>query len=175
MPKKFRELVAETMTDEERATARAESQALSLEMNLRELREKLSELSQEDIAQLLNVTQPYISKLERQKDMLVSKLYDYVSTLGGEVEIRAKFSNYDVVVSQFDELAKVFQVKDRHQGSGTSPRRQSSRSSRSSAPGSPNGEGRSKRPTTTNENAEAVGRHGSSSRTRAIRGKSVKR
>ena len=42
-------------------------------------------------AQLLEVTQPYISKLERQQDLLVSKLYDYVATLGGQVEIRAKF------------------------------------------------------------------------------------
>ena len=59
------------------------------------------------VAQLLEVTQPYISKLERQQDMLVSKLYDYVATLGGQVEIRAKFPDYDVVVRQLDDLATV--------------------------------------------------------------------
>jgi hypothetical protein len=34
------------------------------------------------------VTQGYVSKLERQNDMLLSNLYAYVEALGGEVEIR---------------------------------------------------------------------------------------
>src|SRR5687768_15649669 len=107
MARKFRALVQEALSPEEQATAQAESRAMLLEMNLRQIREKLSDLSQEEVAQLLDVTQPYISKLERQQDMLVSKLYDYVATLGGEVEIRAKFPAYDVVVRQFDDLAQV--------------------------------------------------------------------
>jgi hypothetical protein len=53
-----------------------------------------------------------VIKLERQQDMLVSKLHDYVATLGGQVELRAKFPDYDVVVRQFNELATVMQVKD---------------------------------------------------------------
>jgi predicted XRE-type DNA-binding protein len=112
MARKFRELVQEALSTGEQAAAQSESRAMLLEMNLRQIRERLSELSQEDVAQLLDVTQPYISKLERQQDMLVSKLYDYVATLGGEVEIRAKFPAYDVVVRQFDDLAQVMQVKD---------------------------------------------------------------
>ena len=112
MAKKFRELVQETLSEEEQADAHAASRAMLLELNLRQIREKVSELSQEDVAQLLEVTQPYISKLERQQDMLVSKLYDYVATLGGQVEIRAKFPDYDIVVRQFDDLATVMQVKD---------------------------------------------------------------
>jgi predicted XRE-type DNA-binding protein len=118
MAKKFRALVRETLTEEQQAAARAESQAMRLEMNLRQIREKLSALSQEDVAQLLNVTQPYISKLERQQDMLVSKLYEYVGTLGGQIEIHAKFPDRDVVVSQFDDLVEVFEVKV---GQGTPP------------------------------------------------------
>jgi len=112
MAKKFRELVQETLSEEEQADAHAASRVMLLELNLRQIREKVSELSQEDVAQLLEVTQPYISKLERQQDMLVSKLYDYVATLGGQVEIRAKFPDYDIVVRQFDDLATVMQVKD---------------------------------------------------------------
>lgn len=113
MAKKFRELAQETLSEEEHAEAHAASRVMLLELNLRQIREKVSELSQEEVAQLLEVTQPYISKLERQQDMLVSKLYDYVATLGGQVEIRAKFHDYDVVVRQFDDLATVMQVKDR--------------------------------------------------------------
>jgi len=112
MAKKFRDLVRETLSEAEQAAAHAASRAMLLELNLRQIREKVSELSQEDVAQLLEVTQPYISKLERQQDMLVSKLYDYVATLGGQVEIRAKFPDYDVVVRQFDDLTRVMQVKD---------------------------------------------------------------
>ena len=97
MAKKFRALVRETLSEAEQAAAHAASRAMLLELNLRQIREKVSELSQEDVAQLLEVTQPYISKLERQQDMLVSKLYDYVATLGGQVEIRAKFPDYDVL------------------------------------------------------------------------------
>lgn len=128
MAKKFSELIQETLSEEEQAEARAASRAMLLELNLRQIREKVSELSQEDVAQLLEVTQPYISKLERQQDMLVSKLYDYVATLGGQVEIRAKFPDYDVVVRQFDDLATVMQVKDHRAVS--EPRRPGSRKTR---------------------------------------------
>jgi predicted XRE-type DNA-binding protein len=123
MAKKFRDLVRETLSEEEQAAAHAASRAMLLELNLREIREKVSELSQEEVAQLLAVTQPYISKLERQQDMLVSKLYDYVATLGGQVEIRAKFPDYDVVVRQFDDLATVMQVKDHRTTPGPGKRR----------------------------------------------------
>jgi len=112
MAKKFRDLVQKTLSEDEQADAHAASRVMLLELNLRQIREKVSELSQEEVARLLEVTQPYISKLERQQDMLVSKLYDYVATLGGQVEIRAKFPDYDVVVRQFDDLATVLQVKD---------------------------------------------------------------
>jgi predicted XRE-type DNA-binding protein len=118
MAKKFRDLVRDTLSAEEQATAHAASRAMLLELNLRQIREKVSDLSQEEVAQLLEVTQPYISKLERQQDMLVSKLYDYVATLGGQVEIRAKFPDYDIVVRQFDDLAAVMQVKDHRTSPG---------------------------------------------------------
>jgi transcriptional regulator with XRE-family HTH domain len=121
MAKKFRALVEETLNQEQQSTARAEARAMRLEMNLRQIREKLSELSQEDVAELLNVTQPYISKLERQHDMLVSKLYDYVGTLGGQIEIHAKFPDRDVVLTQFDDLVLIIEAK-MHQGSTRTPR-----------------------------------------------------
>ncbi len=77
-------------------------------MNLQELRQKLGELSQADVAAALEVTQGYISKLERQDDMLVSKLYEYIEALGGQVEIRARFPNQaEVQINQFDEMNKL--------------------------------------------------------------------
>jgi transcriptional regulator with XRE-family HTH domain len=70
-----------------------------LEMTLQELRQGITTFSQEDVAKMLKVTQGYVSRLERQDDMLVSKLYAYVEALGGQVEIRAKFTNQEVRIT----------------------------------------------------------------------------
>jgi hypothetical protein len=56
---------------------------------------------------MLEVTQGYISKLERQDDMLLSRLYAYVEALGGEVEIRAKFPEHEVRIKQFRDVEKL--------------------------------------------------------------------
>jgi hypothetical protein len=56
---------------------------------------------------MLQVTQGYVSKLERQNDMLLSNLYAYVEALGGEVEIRAKFPDKEVQIRQFREIEKL--------------------------------------------------------------------
>jgi hypothetical protein len=37
-------------------------------------------------------------KLERQNDMLLSRLYVHVQTLGGEVEIRARVAGHEVAI-----------------------------------------------------------------------------
>jgi predicted XRE-type DNA-binding protein len=111
MAKKFRDLVTATLSREQQAEAHAEAQVMLAEMNLREIREHLSTFSQDDLAKLLHVTQPYVSKLERQPDMLISKLYEFVAMLGGAIEIHARFPERDVVVTQFDDLAQVFEAK----------------------------------------------------------------
>lgn len=109
MAKKFAELQAQ-MSPERRAASEAATQQMLLEMNLQELRTQMSSLSQGDLAKLLEVTQGYVSRLERTKDMSVRRLYDYVQTVGGRLEIRAKFPNKpDVVISQFDEVGSLFE------------------------------------------------------------------
>lgn len=107
MAKKFNELRSK-MSPERRRRNQAEAQRLLLEMTLQELRQGVGDLSQADVAAALKVTQGYVSKLERQDDMLVSKLYAYVEALGGEVEIRARFPNEpDVQIKQFREIEKL--------------------------------------------------------------------
>ena len=106
MAKNFSELRAK-MSPERRGRNAAEAQRMLLEMTLQELRQGITNFSQEDIAEMLKVTQGYISKLERQDDMLVSKLYTYVEALGGQVEIRAKFPNQGVQIKQFREIEKL--------------------------------------------------------------------
>jgi transcriptional regulator with XRE-family HTH domain len=107
MAKSFSEL-RQKMSPERRARNAAEAQRTLLEMTLQELRQNLTSLSQEDIAEMLRVTQGYVSKLERQDDMLLSKLYSYVEALGGNVEIRARFPNQqEVEIKQFREVEKL--------------------------------------------------------------------
>ena len=106
MAKSFDEL-RRKMTPERGQRNAAEANRMLLEMTLQELRQGITSLSQEDVAEMLKVTQGYVSKLERQDDMLVSKLYAYVEALGGQVEIRATFSNQEVQIKQFREIEKL--------------------------------------------------------------------
>jgi transcriptional regulator with XRE-family HTH domain len=109
MAKKFSEL-RRKMSPERQRRNKTEAERLLLEMTLQELRQNVANLSQEDIAAILQVTQGYVSKLERQDDMLLSRLYAYVEALGGEVEIRARFPGHEVQIKQFRELAKLKKV-----------------------------------------------------------------
>lgn len=106
MAKKFNELRAKMPPDRQRQN-KAKANRNLLEMTLQELRQNVTNLNQDDIAEILRVTQGYISKLERQDDMLLSRLYAYVEALGGELEIKAKFPNREVQIHQYREVGKL--------------------------------------------------------------------
>lgn len=106
MARKFEELRAK-MSPERRRRNEVETAKKLLDLNLQELRQNVASLKQEDIAEMLQVTQGYVSRLERQDDMLLSKLYAYVHALGGDLEIRATFPNEEVRITQFDEIKKL--------------------------------------------------------------------
>lgn len=61
-----------------------------LEMNLRTLRETVGK-TQEELAELLKLSQGQVSVTERREDHLLSTLRRYVEALGGELEVVAKF------------------------------------------------------------------------------------
>jgi transcriptional regulator with XRE-family HTH domain len=106
MAKSFNEL-RHKMSPERRQRNAAAANRMLLEMTLQELRQGITNFSQEDIAEMLQVTQGYVSKLERQDDMLLSNLYAYVEALGGQVEIRARFPNQEIQINQFREIEKL--------------------------------------------------------------------
>lgn len=102
-----------------RARAEAKAYVELAELNLREIREHLCDFSQEELAELLDVTQGYISKLERKGDMQIKKLYELVGAMGGEVEIRARFprdggGNEEVIINQFEELPEQLRRQKKH-------------------------------------------------------------
>ena len=50
------------------------------------------------------VGQPQIARIEKQADMYVSTLRSYIEAMGGELDIRARFSDGEVKISQFGEI-----------------------------------------------------------------------
>jgi predicted transcriptional regulator len=76
---------------------------LSREMDLAEMRRALK-LSQEELAETLNVGQAAVAKLEKRADMYVSTLRRFIEAMGGELEIVARFPDHDVRIKNFRDL-----------------------------------------------------------------------
>lgn len=104
--KKFRDLAKRTMTPAAIARAAARTATMITEMPLQELR-RARELSQAQLAAVLDTTQPEVSKIEKRTDMYVSTLRSYIEAMGGHLEIVAHFKDGDVRITQFHALADV--------------------------------------------------------------------
>lgn len=59
---------------------------------LKELRIAM-ELTQKDVAAALHIGQDSVSRLEKRSDMLISTLRSYIESMGGTLEITARFPN----------------------------------------------------------------------------------
>jgi predicted XRE-type DNA-binding protein len=101
MAKSFDDLVKRTTTKKTRAKAARRAQELLGELLLSELR-RLAGKSQRQVAEVLGIKQPSLSKLEKQSDMQVSTLRKIVKALGGELEVLARFPKGTVKIDQFD-------------------------------------------------------------------------
>lgn len=102
MRKSFNKLV-ENLPPERKERIRIKAGVLKNEMALRELRQAL-QLTQEELANTLNVKQNAISKIERQSDIFISTLRKILFAMGAELKIIAHFPEGDVIVNQFSEL-----------------------------------------------------------------------
>ena len=83
-----------------RARIEAEKTRMRRAMDLHELR-SARRLTQAELAAILKVEQPAIARIERRRDMLVSKLKGLVSGMGGELRLVAHFPDGDVVITNF--------------------------------------------------------------------------
>lgn len=77
-------------TPERRARTAARQQAMRDAMALGEIREK-RELTQTDVAKVMEISQGRVSRLERSQDVYLSTLREYVEALGGRLEVAAVF------------------------------------------------------------------------------------
>lgn len=99
MARKFSQLRSK-MSPEAQARAQEKAQALMKEMPLHELRQARG-LSQQTLAQILNVQQPAIAKMEKRTDMYISTLRKHIQAMGGELKIVAQFPDGDVRIENF--------------------------------------------------------------------------
>jgi len=51
----------------------------------------------------LNVSQANVSKIEQRTDMYISTLRSHIRAMGGDLEIRAKFADGEVLIDLFGE------------------------------------------------------------------------
>jgi DNA-binding XRE family transcriptional regulator len=101
--RKFRELIEAMPVDRQRRIEKRFQDSLAA-MPLDQLR-KAQEMTQLELAEILNVTQGEISKIEHRSDICISTLADYIEAIGGRLEIRAVFKDREVRITQFEKLA----------------------------------------------------------------------
>lgn len=93
MTRKWSEVRAETPRTPEREQRVLEMrQAAETAYQLSKLREARG-MTQVAMARQMHIGQPNVSKIERQDDLFVSTLRDYISAMGGRLELRAVFED----------------------------------------------------------------------------------
>ena len=76
---------------------------LQQDMALAEVRKAMS-LTQVDLAEMLHIKQAAIARLENRTDMYISSLRKYITALGGELDIVARFPEGDVHIQNLHDL-----------------------------------------------------------------------
>jgi DNA-binding transcriptional regulator YiaG len=88
---KWAELKAQ-MKPEVRAAAEADARQLSEELHLSQLR-KARGLTQEALAELLDVSQAEVSKMERRTELYVGTLRKFIEAMNGQLVLAARFDD----------------------------------------------------------------------------------
>ena len=100
----FQELV-EGFTPERRRRVDAKKAELAAEMPLRESRRAMA-LTQQNLADRLQVNQPAVAKMEQRTDMYISSLRSYIESIGGQLRIVASFPTGEVAITNFSSVSE---------------------------------------------------------------------
>jgi len=76
--------------EEIRQRAEAKAQEMYLRLTLSQIREQLG-VTQEELAEKLNIKQSSISKMEKREGISLNNLQKMIEAMGGEVEININF------------------------------------------------------------------------------------
>jgi DNA-binding XRE family transcriptional regulator len=101
MAKNFDELYRK-MSAESRARVETRVAATIKNMPLAELRQAHS-LTQTRLAEVMEVEQSEVSRIEKRADMYVSTLRSYIEAMGGTLRIEAIFPQGSVEITQFQQ------------------------------------------------------------------------
>lgn len=74
-------------------------------MPLHQLR-RARALTQRDVAKMLQVNQPAVSKLEQQTDRYVSSLRSHIEAAGGQLKIVAEFPEGEITIANFSNAGE---------------------------------------------------------------------
>ena len=88
--KKLDTMLDRAFTPDQRREIRRQAKAKVAAIRLQSLRENC-QVTQEELAHQMGLTQAAISKLERRPNVTLANLQRYVEALGGRLEIRAVF------------------------------------------------------------------------------------
>jgi len=102
MAKKWRD-IRRTLSPEAEERIRRRVEEATIVMRLYQLREERN-LTQENVAKVLEINQGAISRMEKRNDMYVSTLRSYIQAMGGQLQIKAIFPEGEVQIDQFDEI-----------------------------------------------------------------------
>ena len=101
MAKKFSEL-RKRMDPERRARNAEKTSARIAAIDLAKLR-GVRNLTQEELADRLQISQSNVSRLEHRDDILVSTLRQVVEAIGGELKVEAVFPDGGVRLSRYEK------------------------------------------------------------------------
>lgn len=87
---------------EKRAELKGEAHAELARIGFDKLRQARQQ-TQTAVTEKLNVGQGAVSRIEKQSDILLSTLREYVGALGGQLELRAVFPDGDFIIEKFGE------------------------------------------------------------------------
>ncbi len=104
MARKWKD-IRRRFSDEDEAEIKKWVDAELAKLPIAEVR-KARQMTQVRLAEVLQVNQGAISKLERRSDMYLSTLRSYIEAMGGQLEIRAVFPDGEVMIEQFGDLKR---------------------------------------------------------------------
>ena len=97
--------IRKTLSPEAEARIRQSVEEAAIVMRLYQLREARN-LTQVNLANVLEVNQGAVSRQEKRTDMYVSTLRSYIQAMGGRLQVKAIFPEGEVEIEQFETLAE---------------------------------------------------------------------
>lgn len=102
MSKSTKEIILKLSKKRQAKIKKRSNNLIALELTLRALRTKMN-LTQEQLAEILGITQDGISRLENRKDMKISTLMNYVNSVGGNLRLVVDFPDSEsILINNFD-------------------------------------------------------------------------